>query len=61
MHQVALLTESCSKTKKLPEIWKVAEKLPSNLWKGLVSGGPRGGAHTDISPNPGPESRAGRF
>ena len=35
MHQVALLTESCSKTKKLPEIWKVAEKLPSNLWKGL--------------------------
>ena len=38
MHQVALLTESCSKTKKLPEIWKVAEKLPSNLWKGLPCG-----------------------
>ena len=40
MHQVALLTESCSKTKKLPEILKVAEKLPSNLWKGLCMGHP---------------------
>ena len=35
IHQVALLTESCSRTKKLPKTWKVAEKLPSNLWKGL--------------------------
>ena len=38
IHQVALLTESCSRTKKLPKTWKVAEKLPSNLWKGLTIG-----------------------
>ena len=28
--------KSFSQAKKLPEKWKVAQKMPSNLWKGLI-------------------------
>jgi len=34
--EIAQNAKTCSKQKKLLEIRKVAKKLPSNLWQGLV-------------------------
>ena len=50
------VARSCSLTKKLLKILKVAKKLPSRIWKGLVEVllGILGGGVPPVSPNPDP-------